>query len=270
MHGYDAEFVESIYQYARGVPGACPIIAISGLQGTGKSTLSAQLCARAGEDGINAVAVSIDDFYLTRPERTALARQIHPLLATRGPPGTHDIELAIRTLDALKRGAASIPVFDKIADERLALPQWRHVSRAAGLIFFEGWFLGTTPQADSELAEAVNSLERDKDADQVWRRYCNHALAGYAPLWQLFDRLILLQGPGFAQVRQWRWQQEQSLQALNPTRSAMTQAQVEEFILYFQRVSQLVLEQVPARADWIIELDAQRRVVRSQLRHGQQ
>ena len=37
-----------------------------------------------------AVTFSMDDLYLGRAARVDLARRIHPLLATRGVPGTHD------------------------------------------------------------------------------------------------------------------------------------------------------------------------------------
>ena len=35
-----------------------------------------------------------DDFYLTQAQRQDLAQQIHPLLKSRGVPGTHDVPLA--------------------------------------------------------------------------------------------------------------------------------------------------------------------------------
>jgi len=40
-------------------------------------------------DGVE--VLSLDDFYLGHAARLQLARDIHPLLATRGVPGTHDI-----------------------------------------------------------------------------------------------------------------------------------------------------------------------------------
>src|SRR5699024_9400250 len=76
------------------------IHAISSLQGSGKSTLATQLASAAAERGLYLACVSIDDFYLDLDARQRLARQVHPLLATRGPPGTHDLALAIDTLDA--------------------------------------------------------------------------------------------------------------------------------------------------------------------------
>src|SRR6187402_352808 len=74
------------------------ILGISGLQGSGKSTLAASLIEAAKERGWSAVSLSLDDVYLTRAEREALGRQVHPLLRTRGVPGTHDLTLLASTL----------------------------------------------------------------------------------------------------------------------------------------------------------------------------
>ena len=63
------------------------LIAINGCQGSGKSTLAALLAQSLGTfHQLNAVAFSIDDFYLTRAERQALADRVHPLLAREASP----------------------------------------------------------------------------------------------------------------------------------------------------------------------------------------
>src|SRR5690606_18506017 len=146
--------------------------------------------------------------------------------ATRGPPGTHEVALACATLDALREGRpVKLPAFDKLADRPLPVAQWRSVSQA-DLVVFEGWFLGTPAEAEAALAVLVNALERDEDPHGHWRRYCNDALArDYPALWQRIDRLLFLQPPGFDVVPEWRWQQEQSLQARDPSRPGMTRAQ---------------------------------------------
>ncbi|MCR6662795.1 MAG: kinase [Luteimonas sp.] len=236
------------------------ILGISGLQGTGKSTLAAQLVAAAGTRGLKAETVSLDDFYLDRPERERLAREVHPLLATRGPPGTHDVALACATLDALRRGdAVRLPAFDKLADRCMPEARWRETEDVT-LVVFEGWCVGTPAEDDGALAEPVNALERDEDADGIWRRFCNDALArDYPPLWSRIDRLVFLQPPGFDIVSEWRWQQEQSLQASDPSRTAMTRAQVERFVRHYERISRQALRTLPGIADVVVSLDAGRR-----------
>lgn len=255
--GYDATFVAQVLDDA--LAHECRVYGIAGLQGTGKSTLSAQIAALAARQGRNVVVLSIDDFYLDRDARTALGRNVHPLLATRGPPGTHDLPLALRTLDALLAGAGMpLPRFDKIGDHRLPEAAWPH-SGHADLVILEGWFNKVPPQVDAELAQPLNALERDEDTDGRWRRYCNDALGrDYAPLWQRIDRLLFLQGPGFEVVPDWRWQQEQTLQAANPQRRAMDQAQVLRFVQFFERVSRQALRTLPGIADRVVAVDAHR------------
>lgn len=258
--GYEPDFVAGVLADAIGH--GSRVHAIGGLQGTGKSTLAAQLVVLARDRGVRAVALSIDDFYLGKRERLRLGRQVHPLLATRGPPGTHDVALACDTLDALRDGRPTrLPRFDKIADRRLPPSRWPLV-RTADLVVFEGWFLKAPPQTASELRAPVNALERNEDLDGIWRGYCNDALGrDYPPLWARLDRLLWLQGPGFEVVPAWRWQQEQTLQAAHPRRRAMSRAQVERFVQLFERVSRQASRRVPEIADRTWRLDAQRRPI---------
>jgi D-glycerate 3-kinase len=267
--GYPDAFVAHWLDQALALPrrgGKPPVFAIAGLQGTGKSTLAAQMQALARARGRRVAVLSIDDFYLTRRERLALGRTVHPLLATRGPPGTHDVALACATIDALRTLApgavAHLPRFDKIADRRLPRARWTAVRERPDLIVFEGWFLEVPPQPDAALRKPLNALERDEDPAGTWRRWCNAALAGYAPLWRRLDFLLFLQGPGFARVPEWRWQQERTLQARHPGRRAMARREVERFVLFFERVSRQALRTLPALADAVVRVDARRRPLR--------
>ena len=295
--GYPAGLVAAALDDALSIAAVRPAVyGIVGLQGSGKSTLAAQMVALARTRGLSAVALSIDDFYLGRRERMRLGRAVHPLLATRGPPGTHEVALACATIDALQareRGLSEVeqlrcwkllgsirrnaemaagkihsdrfsplrlPRFDKIADRRLPPSSWPRVNRRPDLIVFEGWFLKVPAQLHSELAVPINALERDEDPDGVWRGYVNQALANdYTTLWQRIDRLLFLRGPGFEIVPQWRWQQEVALQAAHPGRRAMDRAAVERFVLFFERVSRQALHTLPAIAGRTIHLDAMRR-----------
>ena len=74
-----------------------PILGIAGSQGSGKSTLAKAVAERFG-----GASLSLDDVYLTKAERAAMAARVHPLFATRGPPGTHDLGLLNRLLDRLQ------------------------------------------------------------------------------------------------------------------------------------------------------------------------
>lgn len=237
------------------------IYAICGLQGSGKSTLAAQMAALARSRGLRVAVLSIDDFYLGRRERLRLGREVHPLLATRGPPGTHEVDLACEVLDRLRAGdCVRWPRFDKLRDTRIVPSRWAQ-AEAVDLTLFEGWFLKTPMQTAAELVAPINALERDEDDDGRWRGYCNAALGrDYPALWSRLDRLLFLQPPGFEVVADWRWQQESAMQARRPSRQAMTRAQVERFVSLFERVSRQALARLPQIADASLRLDASRRI----------
>src|SRR5579864_3119722 len=119
------------------------VVGLCGAQGSGKSTVSAALARRFEQ----AVTLSIDDLYLGRAARGDLARQIHPLLATRGVPGTHDPRLGIEVLSALIRGeSVALPRFDKAQDDRAPHENWPIVEAGCELVIFEGWCVGARPQ----------------------------------------------------------------------------------------------------------------------------
>jgi D-glycerate 3-kinase len=259
--GFDQRLVAEALEAALSLPQRLPVFAIAGLQGTGKSTLAAQMAGLAQSRGHRVAVLSIDDFYLTKAERERLAHDVHPLLASRGPPGTHDLGLAAETLDRLLAGKRTgLPRFDKLADDRAQTAQWPVIEGCCDLVVLEGWFLKTPAQQVDELRAPINALERDEDPDGSWRSWCNAALArDYPVLWERIDALWWLQGPDFEVVPGWRWQQEQSLQASDPGRAGMDRAQVARFVQLFERVSRQALRTLPVIAERTIRLDAQRR-----------
>ena len=177
------------------------VVGVCASQGAGKSTLCREAKARFEARGRRVAVLSLDDLYLSHAARAELAARVHPLFATRGVPGTHDVALGARVLDALRAGGtARLPRFDKASDDPLPQSDWPDAA-APDLILFEGWCVGVPAQAASALAAPVNALERDEDADGVWRRAVNDALAGpYAELWARIDRLVFLAAPDFDTV----------------------------------------------------------------------
>lgn len=240
------------------------LLGVSGVQGSGKSTLAARLAERAHD--IGAVALSLDDVYLSRAARQRLAHDVHPLLATRGVPGTHDLPLLHATLDALAAASptrpASLPRFDKGRDGRLPPRDWPRIHAPPRLIVLEGWCLGLPPQPGAALATAVNALERDEDPDGRWRHHVNAQLAGpYAALWRRLDRLVLLHAPSFEIVARWRDEQEDALRR-RAAPQAMDAATLRRFIAHYERLSRHALASLPALADTVVALDAARGVQR--------
>lgn len=240
------------------------LVGLSGLQGSGKSTFARQLAVMARARGVACVVLSLDDFYLGRRERRRLAREVHPLFLTRGVPGTHDLGLLERVLDALARAStatpARVPRFDKGRDTRLPPSRWRRVDEVPALILLEGWCVGVPAQAPATLRRPLNALERSEDGDGRWRRHVNDALAhGYRRSWQRLDALVLLQAPDWNVVARWRGEQEQALHARRAPQ-AMDPARLARFLMHYERLSRVALRELPALADIRVLLDRQRRV----------
>jgi D-glycerate 3-kinase len=243
--------------------GAPYLLGINGAQGTGKSTLAAYLALAIGGTDEPAVAVlSIDDFYLTRAERRGLARAVHPLLATRGVPGTHDIPMlrdCLARLRALHPGEqCRLPRFDKAIDDRADSSSWPAVTGPVGLIILEGWCVGSIAEPDTDLEDPVNVLEAERDEDGRWRRYVNECLRGdYAEVFAEFDALVFLQAPGFEAILRWRIEQEHKLaaSAAGHPGGVMSDGQVSEFVRHFERITRNNLESVRSNADIVLELD---------------
>jgi D-glycerate 3-kinase len=244
--------------YCREASG-CQVVGLAGGQGAGKSTLARVMKAML-EHGCQrrTVVVSLDDYYLPRAARQALAERVHPLLASRGVPGTHDVALLQEALRNLRQGRhVELLEFKKAADDRS--PATRGWDGLNDVVLLEGWCVGARAQAPAALVQPINALEREEDPDGRFRRYVNEQLAGpYRGLWQELDRLIFLAVPSLAAVRQFRGEQEQKLRASERGRGVMSDAQLERFIEHYERVTRAMLDDAPRYADVVVRLDARR------------
>jgi len=239
------------------------ILGLSGLQGSGKSTLARVMKAEAESRGWPTDVLTLDDFYYPRSERETLAREVHPLLRTRGVPGTHEIELLLSVLAALPQAAEKLPVtwprFDKGRDTRIPPSRWPKVTRPPRLVILEVGALGLRPQLQAALELPVNALEREEDPDCHWRHWVNKQLRAYQPLWRKLDALIVLQAPGWDVVRRWRGEQEEALLARKAP-LAMDAVAMARFLAHFERLSRHALATLPALADSVVEYDDDRHV----------
>lgn len=246
------------------------LIGINGSQGSGKSTLAALLrVLLSNEHGRAVLDLSIDDFYLTRDERQALAKQVHPLLATRGVPGTHDTGLLLQTLESLLAGAAgvAIPRFNKALDDRVPEGKWDQSESALDVIILEGWCLGAPAESSASLTQPINALEEHEDSEGVWRAYVNRCISdAYQAVYDKVDLWVMLQAPSFDSVYRWRLEQEQKLAArLRETgesdKRVMTEAQIARFIQHYQRLTEQSLRALPETVNYLFCLDEQRQIV---------
>ena len=238
------------------------LVGICGPQGSGKSTLTALVAWLLEARGLRVAVLSLDDLYLGRAERARLARGVHPLLRTRGVPGTHDPLLCMAVLDALARaGPTALPRFDKGADDRAPARDWPVFEGPADIVLLEGWCVGARPQPPDALSRPINALERDEDPEGVWRAYANAALSGpYATLFARLDRLVLMTAPDFSVVRRWRGEQEARLrERIGGPGQTMDEAALDRFVMHYERLTRWVAEDLPGVADVVARLDAARR-----------
>ena len=240
-------------------------LGINGCQGSGKSTLADYLSTQLSyRYKLNCVFFSLDDFYLSQKERMDLSTSIHPLFKTRGVPGTHNIKLLTTTLAKLIKntGEILIPAFNKVTDNPKSKQQWQKVTLPVDVVIIEGWCWGTPAQSEHDLIKPINDFERNFDADGVWRTYVNQQLQqNYQPLYAHMDLWLMLKAPSFACVKQWRLEQEQKLAVSKPkseNKKVMNKKDVEDFIQYFQRLTEYSLVNLANNMDYVVELNDDR------------
>lgn len=231
------------------------LVGINGAQGSGKTTLCRFLEPLLAEQELRAVTLALDDFYLTRADRREAAQRHHPLFATRGVPGTHDVASIEQALGAFEAGRpAVLPRFDKAADDRSAQPVT--IDPPVDVILFEGWCVAARPQPDESLAQPLNRLEAEEDADGRWRHEVNRRLASdYARLFARIDLLVMLKVESFEAVRANRALQERKLAARQPAGTAlMDTAALDRFLMHYERLTRWMFIEMPARADLLVEI----------------
>lgn len=252
------------------------VLGVNGAQGAGKSTLFNLLESILCDGfGLQVVGFSIDDLYKTHAERETLGQTVHPLLATRGVPGTHDVDLGIEILQSLRNSddntITKIPVFDKATDDRCPSSVWQEWVGPADIIIFEGWCVGALPQDDEVLAQPINRLEQEEDPDGAWRDYVNTQLKqSYSELNGLLDVLLMLKVPSMDAVFEWRSLQEQKLaervryfsDTQQPTDHLriMNEDQIKRFIQHYERLTRHMLDEMPGRADITMMLNENHKI----------
>ena len=242
--------------------GQLQVIGLNGAQGSGKSTLAGILQMLLTEGfGKHVQVLSIDDLYLQPEQRKQLADTVHPLFETRGVPGTHDVQMGLDLLKKLRSHEPGetvyLPRFDKARDRRHEESGWTTVEAPLDVLILEGWCVGALPQLEHELEPHTNVLEQDEDAEGHWRRAVNAALAAdYQKLFAEIDVLLMMRVPGMEHVHRWRGLQESKL----GERSGMDAAALRRFVMHYERLTLAQLEEMPLRADLVLQLDEHHQV----------
>lgn len=264
----------SLYQASRHSPTPL-VVGIHGAQGTGKSTLTDFLrVLLAYRYKCPTASLSLDDIYCTREDRLKLAQAVHPLLITRGVPGTHDLALGNRVIDELLQANAgsrtAMPTFNKALDEREPEENWPLFIGHPEIILLEGWCLGAQPESGEALARPLNRLEENDDHDGHWRTYVNEQLRGpYKAFFDRLDLLIMLKAPSMDAVKRWRIEQERKLAERYqsapkvgedagrpaPEVRIMGEQELDRFVMHYERITRHCLAEMPERANVLLELD---------------
>ena len=241
------------------------VIGLAGGQGSGKSTIANILKILLKENfNLETVIFSIDDFYKTLKERRKMSKNISALFLTRGVPGTHDTKMLLNTIKALKKTRfkkISIPKFNKGSDDRISKDKWLRVNKKPNIVILEGWCVGVEPQKKKDLLVPVNTLEKHKDKKKIWRNRVNKELKkDYKKVFKLLDKIIFLRVPSFKHVFKWRLLQEKKLRITSKGKKTMTDSQIKNFIMFYERLTKHMLKNLTHKADSVIKIDTKHRL----------
>ena len=241
------------------------VIGLAGGQGTGKSTISNILKIILKEAyKLETVIFSIDDFYKTLNARKKISKKIDKLFITRGVPGTHDTKMLFQCINNLKKNNFKkmvIPKFDKSIDDRCKKNKWLKVKKKPNIVIFEGWCVGATAQKNKDLNFPVNKLEKQRDNKRIWRQKVNSELKkDYNKIFNLIDKLIFLKVPSFKYVFRWRLLQEKKLRITSKGKKTMNDKQIENFVMYYERITKHMLKTLPKTANTVISIDEKHRL----------
>ena len=244
------------------------ILGLAGGQGTGKTTISTILTLILKKYfKLNVFKISIDDFYKTRKERILLSKNKHPLLMTRGVPGTHDIDIMLnffRKVKVKKFKSLRLPKFNKAIDDRCKKNQWYKIKSKPDVIILEGWCVGAKPQNFNQLKKSINFLEKTHDKTFKWREYVNHQLkTKYKKLFNQLDYLLFLKAENFNLLRKWRLKQEKKLWFKSKNKKKlkiMNKVEVMNFMNTYQRITQQMFKDMPKYSSIIMNLNSSHQI----------
>ena len=243
-------------------------VGLAGGQGTGKTTISSLIKIILTKFfKLKVFRISIDDFYKTRKERINLSKRVHPMLLTRGVPGTHDINLMLNFFRKVKRRKfkrLKLPTFNKAIDDRFNKKKWYDLKDRPDVIIFEGWCVGAKSENNNTLKKTINLMEKLDDKKQIWRKYVNQQLQSkYKNLYSQLNCLIYLKAKDFKLLQKWRLKQERKLWLTNKKRSKlkiMNRGDVINFMQTYQRITQNMFKNMPKYASIIFNLNGNHQI----------
>jgi len=243
-------------------------VGLAGGQGTGKTTISSIIKIILEKYfKLKVFKISIDDFYKTRKERIALSKKVHPMLLTRGVPGTHDISMMLdffKKSKAKKFNKLKLPNFNKAIDDRFPKNKWNTINKRPDVIIFEGWCVGARAETNKTLKKSINSMEKANDHKLVWRKYVNQQLkTKYKKLYSQLNCIIYLKAKNFSLLQKWRLKQEHKLWLKTKKKGGhkiMSKGDVINFMQTYQRITQNMFKNMPKYASIILNLNSNHQI----------
>lgn len=229
------------------------VVGVSGAQGSGKSTICSNLKNNLVQQGLVALTLGLDDFYLENSERLALGREVHPLCSVRGVPGTHDIKYLKATLASLIKADESSkirwPSFSKASDDRREYNKFYYHEGRVDVILLEGWCVGARSRFIQNLAE--NEWELEHDPRCRWKEWTKNAAVQYEPIWQEIEFSVMLFQSSFERVIDARWQQELDLLKRSGESQFQSRSGVVEFCQHYRSWTRGMCAHFPSLADLV-------------------
>lgn len=243
-------------------------IGLAGGQGTGKTTISSIIKIILEKFfKLKVFKISIDDFYKTRKQRFNLSKKIHPMLITRGVPGTHDIEMMLNFFKKVKNKnfiSLKLPKFDKSIDDRVNKKFWYSLDQKPDVIIFEGWCVGAKAENDKTLKKPINQFEKNKDPKYIWRKYVNQQLkTNYSTLYSQLNCIIYLKAKNFNLLKKWRLKQERKLRLKTKNSSnhkIMNKSDLINFMQTYQRITENMFKFMPKYAAITFNLNSNHQI----------
>ena len=244
------------------------LVGLAGGQGTGKTTISSIIKIILEKYfKLKVFKISIDDFYKTRKERLNLSKKIHPMLMTRGVPGTHDVQMMLNFFKKSKSKnfkKIELPNFNKAIDDRAPKKNWYKIKEKPDVIIFEGWCVGAKAELNKTLKKSINSLEKANDQKLTWRKYVNQQLkTNYKKLYSQLNCMIYLKAKNFGLLQKWRLKQEHKLW-LNKKRLSsnkiMSKGDVINFMQTYQRITENMFKKMPKYASIVLNLNSNHQI----------
>ncbi|KAJ3415904.1 hypothetical protein HDV05_003745 [Chytridiales sp. JEL 0842] len=220
------------------------LIALSGPQGSGKTTLTSTLVHSLRSQNLRALAVSIDDFYLPYVEQVRVFTESggNPFWEFRGNPGTHDLDLLFDFLGRVKsgvRGVVEVPGYDKSLNrgrgDRRGRGEWAVVELPVDVVVLEGWCLGFKALC----LEEVEKVRGGVGEVGAWKLEHLMEVQKQLAKWEegvypMLDCFIHIQASDIRNVYDWRWEQEETMRkVLGDSSAGMSREEVEVFVQRF-------------------------------------